>query len=70
MAGLNSCKGQGIQPAIISLLLLIGFGMPAMAEQREGLNFVGSPPQPPAELLEHDTLLCGIEQRPCGRQKL
>jgi hypothetical protein len=32
MAGLNSCKGQGIQPAIISLLLLIGFGMPAMAE--------------------------------------
>jgi hypothetical protein len=69
MAGLHSCKWQAILPPIFSLLLLISFGMLAMAEQREGPNFGGSPPQPPAELLERDTL-CEIEQRPCGRQKL
>lgn len=51
------------------MLLLISFGMPAMAGQREGLNFGGSPPQPPAELLERDTL-CEIEQLSCGQQKL
>jgi hypothetical protein len=69
MAGLHICKVQAIPPPIFSLLLLIDFGMPAMAEQREGPNFGGSPPQPPAELLERDTL-CVIEQRSCGRQKL
>ena len=69
MACLHSCKGQGLPPPIFSLLLLISFGMPAMAEQQEGPNFGGSPLQPPAELLERDTL-CGIEQLPCGRLKL
>ena len=43
--------------------------MPAMAGQREGLNFGGFHPQPPAELLERDTL-CEIEQLACGQQKL
>ena len=44
MAGLHSYKGQAILPPIFGLLLLISFGMPAVAGQREGLNLGGSPP--------------------------
>jgi hypothetical protein len=79
MAGLHSCNGQGIPSpipfaktamygpllSILSLLLLVGSGMPAMAEQRGGPNSGGSRPQTPAELLKSDNP-CGAEQRPCG----
>jgi hypothetical protein len=79
MAGLHSCEGQGIPPptpsakiamnspllSILSLLLLITSGLPAMAEQRGGPNSGGSRPQTPAELRKSDNP-CGAEQRPCG----
>lgn len=50
---------------VLSVLLLLGSGLPSLAEQRGGPNSGGSRPQTPAELSNSDNP-CGAQLRPCG----